>query len=169
MQKAIAYYILKHPAVHKKLVAELEAAKLSFPPQYEETRNLPYLNAVIKEGMRMHPVISGILERIVPDSGLQLSDGRVIAPGTKVGINPWVLSRSKEIYGEDAADYRPERWLKADNETEDAYEARLKVMKDTDFTFGSGRRVCVGSNMAIVEIHKITSTLFSRYEVSSAS
>jgi cytochrome P450 len=125
------------------------------------------LNAVIKEGMRMHPVISGILERIVPESGLRLSDGRVIAPGTKVGINPWVMTRSKEVYGEDAEDYRPERWLKADNESEDAYQARLKVMKDTDFTFGAGRRVCVGSNMATVEIHKITSTLFSRYEVGS--
>lgn len=114
----------------------------------------------------MHPVIGGILERIVPESGLTLPDGRTIAPGTKVGINPWVLTRNKEVYGEDSDVFRPERWLKSEGESEEAYEARAKAMKDIDFTFGAGRRVCVGSNVATVEIHKLTSTLFSRYNVS---
>lgn len=117
--------------------------------------------------MRMHPVIGGILERVVPAGGLTLPDGRVIAPGTKVGINPWVSSRNKAIYGDDTDAYRPERWLRSDGETEDAYEIRLKRMKDADFTFGSGNRICVGRNMATVELHKVTSTLFSRYDVSS--
>lgn len=114
----------------------------------------------------MHPVIGGILERIVPAGGLTLSDGRVIAPGTKVGINPWVLTRNTDIYGADADVFRPERWLKSEGETEDVYEARVKAMRDIDFTFGAGRRVCVGSNVATVEIHKLTATLFSRYDVS---
>lgn len=166
MQKAITYHILSTPSVQKKLRAELDAADLSFPPQYNETKDLPYLNAVIREGMRMHPVIGGILERYVPASGLALPDGRVIAPGTKVGINPWVSTRNTEIYGEDAAVFRPERWFKANEETEDTFDARLKRMKDADFTFGSGNRSCVGRHMANVEIHKITTTLFSRYDVS---
>lgn len=118
--------------------------------------------------MRMHPVVSGILERIVPAGGLTLSDGRVIAPGTKVGINPWVLNRNKDVYGEDADVFRPERRLRGEGENEEMYEARLKTMKAIDFTFGAGRRVCVGSNMATVEIHKLTSTLFSRFDVSNA-
>lgn len=116
--------------------------------------------------MRMHPVISGILERVVPLTGLSLPDGRIIAPGTKVGINPWVSSRNKDIYGEDADVFRPERWLQCECETVTQYEARFKRMKDADFTFGSGNRVCVGRNMATVELHKVTATLFSRYDVS---
>lgn len=166
VQKAIAYHILRNPAVQERLVAELDAAGLSFPAQYEETRDLPYLNAVVKEGMRMHPVIGGILERVVPAGGLTLADGRVIAPGTKVGINPWVLTRNTDIYGADADVFRPERWLRAEGEAEEVYEARVKAMRDIDFTFGAGRRVCVGSNVATVEIHKLTATLFSRYDVS---
>jgi cytochrome P450 len=116
--------------------------------------------------MRMHPVIGGILERIVPSTGLTLSNGQYIPPGTQVGINPWVSTRNKEIYGDDADSFRPERWLRGESETEEAYDSRLKQMKDADFTFGSGNRICVGRNMATVEIHKTTSTLFSRYDVS---
>lgn len=165
MQKAIAYYILINPPVHKKLRAELDSANLAFPAKYDQTKDLPYLNAVIKEGMRMHPVISGILERIVPSGGLTLLDGRIIAAGTKVGINPWVSTRNTDIYGEDADEFRPERWLQAEDETKVAYGARLKRMRDVDFTFGSGNRICIGRNMATVELHKVTATLFSRYDV----
>lgn len=49
VQKAIAYNILRHPSVLEKLRAELDAANLAFPPTYEQTKDLPYLNAVIKE------------------------------------------------------------------------------------------------------------------------
>lgn len=114
----------------------------------------------------MHPVIGGVLERVVPETGLTLPDGRVLAPGTKVGVNPWVTARNRDVYGEDADVFRPERWLRGGKEGEGEFEARLKAMKDTDMTFGSGKRVCVGKDVATIEIHKITSTLFSRYEVS---
>ena len=78
-----------------------------------------------------------------------------------------VSSRNKTIFGKDADIYRPERWLRCEDESEVDYEARLKKMKDADFTFGSGNRICVGRNMATVELHKVTSTLISRYEVSN--
>lgn len=119
--------------------------------------------------MRMHPVLGGILERIVPPTGLTLPDGRTIAPGTTVGVNPWVSSRTKEIYGSDTETFRPERWLRNEGEGEDevASVVRLEKMKDADFTVGGGKRQCVGKNMATVDLHKVTSTLFTRCDVSS--
>ncbi|SPO06362.1 related to pisatin demethylase / cytochrome P450 monooxygenase [Cephalotrichum gorgonifer] len=165
MDKAIMYNILSYPHVLEKLRSELDAANLSFPPTYEEMKDLPYLSVVILEGMRMHPVITGIIERIVPSTGLTLPDGRVIAPGTKVGINPWVSTRNKDIYREDDDEYRPERWLPYENESEDESAARLKRMRDADFTFGSGNRRCVGKYMTFLELHKVTSTLISRYDI----
>lgn len=149
-----------------KLRAELDAADLSFPASFAETRDLPYLDAIIKEGLRMHPPIGNILERIVPSPGLTLRDGRVIAPGTIVGMNQWVVSRDKEVYGDDADVFRPERWLRGDNETIVAYEARLKMMKEGDLVFGGGNRICTGRHMAAIEMFKVTATLFSRYDVS---
>lgn len=149
-----------------KLRAELDAADLSFPASFAETRDLPYLDAVIKEGLRMHPPVGNILERVVPSPGLALRDGRVIAPGTIVGMNQWVVSRAKETYGDDADVFRPERWLRGDDEAIEAYEARLKMMKDGDLGFGGGNRICTGRHMATIEMFKVTATLFSRYDVS---
>lgn len=164
--KAIIYHVLANPGIKARLRAEIDAAQLSFPATFEQTKDLPYLDAVVREGMRIHPVLSGILERIVPDGGLTLSDGRTIAPGTIVGMNAWVIHRNKDIYGQDVDSFRPERWLRHDFETEDAYKVRLKLMKDADFTFGGGNRVCIGKFSAQMQILKTVATLFSRYDVS---
>lgn len=56
--KAIAYNVLTHPSVFKTLRAELDAAHLSFPPSYEQTKELPYLNTVIKEVSAACSVVS---------------------------------------------------------------------------------------------------------------
>ncbi|KAG9259119.1 cytochrome P450 [Emericellopsis atlantica] len=166
--KSITWHLLSNPEAHKKLVSELSSVALSFPPKYEETKDLPYLNAVIKEAMRLHPVISGVLERIVPSSGLTLPDGRVIPAGTKVGMNPWVVHRSEQTFGPEPDTFRPERWMKGPDEPQEKFDMRLKKMKDADLSFGSGNRICVGRNMAMVEMHKVISTLFSRYDIKLA-
>ncbi|KAF2119518.1 cytochrome P450 [Lophiotrema nucula] len=165
VMKAIFYWILKNPAVKAKLVEELHASKLNFPPTYTAAEQLPYLDACIKEGLRFHPVVGHILERIVPSSGLTLSNGTTLPPGTIVGINPWVLSRNKEVYGEDAEDFRPERWLKKKGEEKEAYEVRLKTMKEADMAFGNGNRTCLGRPLALVELYKVTATLFAKYKI----
>lgn len=168
MIKAIVYHVLSNPNVHSRLRAELDAAKLSFPATFEQTDDLPFLDAVLKEAMRIHPILGGLLERIVPESGLSLPDGRVIAPGTIVGMNPWVVHRNQDVYGQDVEAFRPERWLRHDLESPEAYEIRVKRMRETDFTFGGGSRVCIGKYSARMQMSKTVATLFSRYDVSHA-
>ncbi|KAK2602592.1 hypothetical protein N8I77_009110 [Diaporthe amygdali] len=165
VQKGIIYHLLRNPLAKAKLRDEINTAAISFPASFAETKSLPYLDAVIKEGLRMHPPVGNILERIVPTSGLTLSDGRMISPGTIVGMNQWVISRNKNIYGDDVEAFRPERWLRGDNETSVAYEARLKTMKEADLSFGGGNRICTGRYMATCELFKVTATLFSLYDI----
>lgn len=118
----------------------------------------------------MHPPVGNILERIVPQDGpgLTLPDGRVLPPGTIVGMNQWVLTRNRDVFGDDVDSFRPERWLRdTDNgETAEQYEARLARMREADFSFGGGNRVCTGRHLAMCELLKVTATLFSRYNVS---
>lgn len=167
--KATFYYLLKSPAAKAKLVQELRDAKLPSPAPYKALENLPYLDACIKEGLRIHPVVGHILERVVPATGLTLPNGTILPPGTIVGTNPWIMHTDKRIFGDDAELYRPERWLQSDNETTEAYSARLKKMKDADMSFGGGNRVCLGRPLALVELYKIVSFMFGSYDVRSLS
>ena len=61
----------------------------------------------------MVPAIGIPLERIVPDGGIQIC-GKYFKSGTVLGVNAWVVHRDKEVYGADAAFWRPWRWVEAD-------------------------------------------------------
>jgi hypothetical protein len=76
--KAIFYHLLKTPSAKYRLVAELRSANLTYPAPCSSIKDLPYLDACIKEGLRIHPVVDMILERIVPSTGLALPDGRIL-------------------------------------------------------------------------------------------
>lgn len=166
--KATFYHLLRTPSAKAKLVAELRSANLPNPAPYQALEKLPYLDACIKEGLRIHPVIGHILERVVPATGMTLPDGTVLPPGTIIGANPWVVHTDKNIFGADAEAYRPERWLQSENETAAAYTARTKQMKDADMSFGGGNRVCLGRPLALVELYKVVSFVFGNYNVSPA-
>ena len=121
--------LLTHPACYRKLQAEIDQRRadgdLSLPVKYSEAQQMPYLQAVLKEAMRYHPSTGFIMERHVPKRGATIC-GVEIPGGTIVGINSWVVHRDKAVFGEDADEFRPERWLEADEE-------RLKSMERSFF------------------------------------
>jgi len=114
MFRAIIYYLLKNPASRQKLEAELAQAKkegrLSHIVTWKESRELPYLDACIKEAGRIHPAIGLTLERVVPKGGAVIC-GKRFEAGTVVGMSPWVVHRDKAVFGEDADSWNPDRWL----------------------------------------------------------
>lgn len=163
--KAVIYHALKNPSVHVRLVEEVRSAKRQHPAPYAALEKLPYLDACIKEGLRIHPVVGHIMERVVPSTGLALANGVTLPPGTVVGVNPWVVHRRADIFGERPNKFIPERWLQGPSESAAAFEARMKRMSDADLSFGKGNRVCLGRPLALVEMAKIVGTLFAKYEV----
>lgn len=100
--RAILYYVLKNPEAKKSLMEELRGANLSYPVTWKESQQLPYLDACIKETLRMFPAVGLGLERIVPKDGLVMPDGYTLPKGTIVSMNPWVVSRDHSVYGADA-------------------------------------------------------------------
>ena len=165
--RALVYYLAKTPAAYKKLVDELDQQHLSLPASWKDVNILPYLDAVIREGLRINPGIAMIFERVVPAGGFPLPDGRFIPEGTKVGINPAVTNRNYDVFGQDADQFNPDRWLKADGESRADFNVRTRRMKDVaDFTFGGGGRICMGRYLASLELYKLFATLYSLYDVS---
>ena len=116
------YYLLKNPASYAKLQSEIDdfdrEGKFSNPISYAEANKMPYLQAVMKEAMRMHPAVGISMPRYVPSGGAEI-DGRWYPAGTVVGVNAWVIHRNKEVFGEDADAFRPERWLESDSKAKE--------------------------------------------------
>jgi cytochrome P450 len=112
--RAVVYFLLLNPECERKLIAELvrarKAGRLSDVVTWKESRDLPYLDACIKEAGRLHPAVGFALERVVPRGGVELC-GKYIAEGTVVGINAWVAHRDCAVFGEDAGMFKPDRWL----------------------------------------------------------
>lgn len=120
--RSIFFYLLKNPRAYENAVAEVQNMHYeSDLVTYPESLQLLYIQACIKEGLRMQPAVGMLMERLVPKGGVTL-DGVHLPAGTIVGINPWVTARDINVYGPDAQQFRPERWLEASPE-------QLKLME----------------------------------------
>jgi cytochrome P450 len=127
------------------------------PITWAEGQGMPYLQALIKESLRWHPATAQIIPRIVPRGGVEMC-GYYLPEGTQVGCNAWTVHRDKELYGQDADIFRPERWLEASDE-------HARKMGVSLFTFGAGKRACVGKNIALLEMSKFVPEAFRRFEI----
>lgn len=159
--RAVLYHLLKNPDKMRKVVKEIDDAaaegKLSQPVSFKESTNhLPYMQAVIKEGLRIHPSVGLLLERHVPRGGAVIC-GRHIPEGTIVGINAWVTQHDPEVFPSPDS-FEPERWLNAS-------EDELKMMDQSFFAFGAGTRTCIGRHIAAMEMAKMIPEFLRRFEV----
>ncbi|KAL1635333.1 hypothetical protein SLS56_001756 [Neofusicoccum ribis] len=146
---SVIWRLLNNPAALEKLRAEVDhvysngAVKGSLT--WTESQKMPYLQAVIKEALRMHPATGLPLSRVVPKGGATIA-GRFFPEGTVVGINSWVAHNNKKVFGEDVNEFKLERWL-VSKEAEQTLDRYL-------IPFGHGSRTCIGKNIALMEISK---------------
>lgn len=152
-------YIITTPRVLTKLLAEITGAplKLSSPISDAEARAMPYLQAVIKEGLRIWPPAVGLMAKKVPPEGDTIN-GMYVPGGTRIGYGGFSILRNKKIWGEDADVFRPERWLEGEGikDLEQAWEV----------IFNAGRYQCLGKNVALMELNKVFVELLRHFEFS---
>ncbi|KAK4501507.1 hypothetical protein PRZ48_007316 [Zasmidium cellare] len=149
-----SYYLLRCDNVLKKLKAELNKAwpQQATTPTYQEILELPYLDAVIKESLRlMHGALSR-LTRINPTAAEQYKSW-TIPPKTKISMSTSDVNLDKSIWGEDVEEFRPERWL--------GHPELDKWL----MTFSKGARVCAGQELAWMELKLIVATIFRKFEM----
>ncbi|KAG4435700.1 hypothetical protein IFR05_008812 [Cadophora sp. M221] len=164
--RAIFYNLLKNPEKLQKLQQELLEREHegyfrdNTLVQWNEAHKLPYLTAVIKEALRIHPAVGLPLERVVPSVGAQLC-GYFIPGGTIVGCSAWTIHQSEKIFGPDVHLFRPERWLEGSEQAQANMNSCL-------FTFGAGARTCAGKNISYLEMYKLVPAVLRTFDVELA-
>ncbi|KAF2237257.1 cytochrome P450 [Viridothelium virens] len=157
---AIVNNLCRNPETVEKLRAEIEGhVSNTRSPEaltFKEAQSMPYLNAVIKESLRLHPATGLPLFRKVPAGGASII-GQYFPEGATVGINTWVAHYNEDAFGPDAPIFRPERWLEADSR-------QLSLMEQYNFPFGLGARNCLGKNISMLEMSKVIPQLIRNFD-----
>ncbi|PWN47165.1 cytochrome P450 [Violaceomyces palustris] len=154
---AIVHHLCTHPEAMKKLQTELdqELAHSEEVPLFSDVQELPYLNAVLNESLRYHSTSSLGLPRQIPAGGATIC-GKFFPEGTTVSVPAYTVHRDKEVWGEDAEEYNPDRWLEPD--------AKRRFEK-AFVPFSIGPRACVGRNVAMMELTILIAAIFKRYDI----
>lgn len=154
---ALLNYLVCNPRVFAKLQAELDQAIPSGVdvPTHDMVRDLPYLNNVIEETLRHHCTSGiGLPRQVPPDSTGVTILGHFFPAGTVLSVPTYTLHHSKDIWGDDVEEFKPERW-----------ENITPRQKLAFIPFSYGPRSCVGRNVAEMEMKLIAATWARRYGV----
>ena len=148
------FHVLSNPSILATLMDELNKA-ISDPshlPNVSQLEKLPYLTAVMNEGLRMSYGISHRLQRIAPDHAISFH-GDIIPPGTPVGMTSVLMHDNASIFP-DPHTFKPERWLPLETEGQ-----RLQKYF---VPFSRGSRACLGLNLAHAEMLIALAGVFRR-------
>ncbi|KAI0143085.1 cytochrome P450 [Xylariaceae sp. FL1272] len=162
--RGLLLLLMSSPIVYQRLKQEIRDAitegRISDSITNEEARNFPYLQAVVREGMRLIPPVAAGFPKIVPPPGDTIC-GKFIPTGTEVFPNFACLLRNPEVFGKDVNIFRPERFL---SDSGDDPEVIARRFKTVDFIFGAGRWMCLGKNLAQTELNKIFLQLLRNFD-----
>ncbi|KAL8028717.1 hypothetical protein ABFX02_14G178800 [Erythranthe guttata] len=146
--------LIKNPRVQRKAREELDRVigtqRIMNEP---DLSNLPYLQSIVKESLRLHPPTPLMLPH-QPNENVKIG-GYDIPAGSVVHVNVWAIGRDPQVW-ENATEFRPERFVEEDVD-----------MKGHDFRllpFGAGRRVCPGSQLGVNLVTSMLGHLLHHFE-----
>ncbi|OWM65488.1 cytochrome P450 94B3-like [Punica granatum] len=157
------WLLADHPRVEKMISSELSSlldikkggrATLDF----EVLKEMKFLKACLCESMRLYPPVAWDSKHAA--AGDVLPDGTSVRKGDRVTYFPYGMGRMKNLWGEDRLEFKPERWfdgLKM-NEMKAVSPFRYPV-------FQAGPRVCLGKEMAFIQMKYVVASILSRFDI----
>ncbi|KAG8984754.1 hypothetical protein FRB93_006332 [Tulasnella sp. JGI-2019a] len=144
----ICYLLARHPDVMVKLRTEIiEKYGLTEAPEYNDMKQLEYLRAVINETLRIFPPVTHNLREYKTGGIIPTMDGPLFIPqkGVKIAWSYSAIHRRKDLWGADAEEFKPQRWL----------DGRTQGLQGADacqwMPFHAGPRICLGMDLAYNE------------------
>ncbi|KAM5543262.1 hypothetical protein V8D89_003136 [Ganoderma adspersum] len=159
----------KHAELQQKLREELLFVD-SDTPTMEELNELPYLDKVVREILRLHPPVMLVnreaqRDDVIPvsepfvDANGKLQHGIEVRRGNRIFVGIAAFQTSKEIWGEDALEFKPDRW----DSPPEAISSTPGVWGHL-FTFSGGARACIGYRFSLIELKALIFTLIRAFE-----
>ncbi|CAD6570790.1 MAG: hypothetical protein ASARMPRED_003937 [Alectoria sarmentosa] len=160
----ITNYLVKNPACLQKLSNEVRTAHKSADEiTFGSLQTLPYLSAVIEEGLRMAPPFPAGLPRCVPEGGDTVC-GEWLPGGTHVQVNSWSLQRVSSAFAM-PGEFLPERWLA--NSSSDSPFANDNKAASQQFSVGPRR--CLGEALAYAEMRLMLGSMVYSFDIESVN
>ncbi|ETI20743.1 hypothetical protein G647_07085 [Cladophialophora carrionii CBS 160.54] len=155
----------QHPQVQDRLRAECNAnlahiATAEVGASAFEPENMPFLTAVCNETLRLYPPAPSTARHAVVDTSV---GGVPVPKGTTATISPWAINRSRALWGADAAEFKPDRWLEEHNAAAGGAESPYAFL-----TFLHGPRSCIGQSFARLEVKCLLAALVTRFRFEMA-
>ncbi|PQE19169.1 cytochrome P450 protein [Rutstroemia sp. NJR-2017a BBW] len=147
----ITYYVLANDDIHARLEGELKDVMESWPdrvPSWTELEKVEYLQAVIKEGLRLNYGALHRLPRVFPNDALQYKQWTIPA-SVPVGISSYLMHTDPTVYPK-PDEFLPSRWIGSIN----------PAMHRSFVPFARGSRNCLGMNLANAELSLAIAVLF---------
>ncbi|EPQ53108.1 cytochrome P450 [Gloeophyllum trabeum ATCC 11539] len=166
------YLLALNPDVQAKLRQEVREARAKGELDYDVLDKLPYLDAVCRETLRLHPPVTTLERRTTKDTVLPLStpvrgiDGIMIdqiplAKDTRIIASVLSFNRDKTVWGEDAYEWKPERWLRLT--PPGATDSKSPGVYSNMMTFSGGIRGCIGFKFSLLETKEVLMTLIESF------
>ncbi|KAI0328038.1 cytochrome P450 [Cubamyces sp. BRFM 1775] len=164
--------LAQHPHVQHKLRKEILEAAQGEDLDYDALVSLPYLDAVCRETLRLHTPIGMVFRETRQATVLPLSEPITGVDGTQIGeivvpkdttllVGILACNRNKAIWGEDAMEWKPERWLSPLPDT--VMEAKVPGIYSHLMTFLGGGRSCIGFKFSQLEMKVVLSLLLMKF------
>ncbi|KAI4350514.1 hypothetical protein L6164_004963 [Bauhinia variegata] len=152
-----------HPAIEKQVVEEIEL-KAAGTLEYESLKKLKLLKACLCESLRLYPPVPWDSKHALVDD--VLPDGTVVKTGDRVTYFPYGMGRMEVLWGKDRFEFRPNRWF---SEPDTKGGAMNKVDPFKFPVFQAGPRICLGKEMAFIQMKYAAASILGRFRIKPIS
>lgn len=151
------WLLAKHRDVENNVIKEVVSIEDSQKSlKFEELREMDYIKACLCESMRLYPPVAWDSKHAANDD--VLPDGTPIYRGNRVTFSPYAMGRMENLWGDDWFAFKPERWFDEDG--------KLKKISPFKFpVFQAGPRVCLGKEMAFIQMKFVVASIVRRFEI----
>ncbi|MCJ1391701.1 hypothetical protein MMC18_004566 [Xylographa bjoerkii] len=158
------YHVLANPSTLQRLQKELRdfMPDNNSKPNIVQVEHLPYLTAIVKEGLRITGGIIHRSPRVAADRSLQYQNW-TIPPGTVVSMTGYMNHINPAIFPV-PEEFRPERWLK-DGDIATKGSTAAGNLEKYLLPWGKGTRICLGMNLAYAELYLTLAAVFRRFDM----